>query len=223
MHGSKTTRSLPAPLCHPSTTTPTLVAIIPRDFGSGLPTRPQRSSVRDRARHTIFAVDQALEGWCTDPYGRHEARWMSQGTPTELVRDGGAESFDGVATDEPFTVRPVPVKAAPHVPGGFERADDPRSWEPPLPVRARRARGNIASHSPLPPEIERALFSRFLRLQKWRNRILFVGLAALIATGIGWAFDTPWLYVPGFALLSVSTIVRFCLDAALRRYAGPSD
>ena len=32
--------------------------------------------------------DEAMEGWFSDPYARHEARWMSQGTPTHLVRDG---------------------------------------------------------------------------------------------------------------------------------------
>jgi len=34
------------------------------------------------------------EGWYTDPYGRHEARWMSAGQPTKLVRDAGVESYD---------------------------------------------------------------------------------------------------------------------------------
>jgi hypothetical protein len=193
------------------------------DHPSGVRTRTPpaqvRSSVLNHSRHTIFTVDQALEGWCTDPYGRHEARWMSQGTPTGLVKDGQAESFDGVVADEPITVRPESVKGAPQVSGGFERADDPRSWEPPLPVRAKRRPARFASHPPLSPDVERALFSRFLRLQKWRTRILFVGLTAVFATGIGWAIDTPWLYVPGFALIWISTIVRFCLDATLRRYA----
>ena len=39
-------------------------------------------------------MDESMEGWYTDPYGRHEARWMSQGTPTRLVRDGSAEASD---------------------------------------------------------------------------------------------------------------------------------
>jgi hypothetical protein len=34
------------------------------------------------------------EGWYTDPYDRHEARWMSVGEPTALVRDGDTESND---------------------------------------------------------------------------------------------------------------------------------
>jgi hypothetical protein len=45
---------------------------------------------------------QASEGWYTDPFARHEARWMSEGKPTRLVRDGGVESFDD-PPDEPPT------------------------------------------------------------------------------------------------------------------------
>ena len=33
-------------------------------------------------------------GWYQDPYGRHEARWFSQGQPTESVRDGQVDSWD---------------------------------------------------------------------------------------------------------------------------------
>jgi len=34
------------------------------------------------------------QNWCPDPFGRHEARWFSNGTPTALVRDDGVESQD---------------------------------------------------------------------------------------------------------------------------------
>jgi hypothetical protein len=51
-------------------------------------------------------VDKNLEGWFSDPYAIHEARWMSQGTPTPLVRDGTVEGHDP-APDGPFTVEPV--------------------------------------------------------------------------------------------------------------------
>ena len=64
------------------------------------------------------------EGWCTDPFRRHEHRWFSDGTPTSLVRDGSVESSD----DPPATpydgplVRPV---GTPAVDGGdLRRADD---------------------------------------------------------------------------------------------------
>jgi hypothetical protein len=34
------------------------------------------------------------EGWYHDPYRLHEARWISDGAATALVRDGGVESQD---------------------------------------------------------------------------------------------------------------------------------
>jgi hypothetical protein len=34
------------------------------------------------------------QGWYRDPYGVHEDRYFSDGLPTKLVRDGGAESYD---------------------------------------------------------------------------------------------------------------------------------
>ena len=34
------------------------------------------------------------EGWYADPYGIHEARWISTGSPTALVRDGDVEAQD---------------------------------------------------------------------------------------------------------------------------------
>jgi hypothetical protein len=46
------------------------------------------------------------EGWYTDPYGRHEARWLSNGRSTKLVRDGGVESYDE-PPDEPPSRTPV--------------------------------------------------------------------------------------------------------------------
>jgi hypothetical protein len=52
------------------------------------------------------------EGWFTDPFERHEARWMSQGTPTALVRDGNIEGSDPVASG-PFIVNPVRVGGHP--------------------------------------------------------------------------------------------------------------
>jgi hypothetical protein len=39
-------------------------------------------------------TQQREEGWYTDPYRLHEARWFSDGEPTKLVRDGAEESYD---------------------------------------------------------------------------------------------------------------------------------
>ena len=39
-------------------------------------------------------MTHGLEGWCTDPMGIHDERWLSWGKPTQLVRDHGVESLD---------------------------------------------------------------------------------------------------------------------------------
>ncbi len=49
------------------------------------------------------------EGWYVDPYGLHDGRWFSDGTPTGLVRDGGVESKDP-PPDSPFEGRPEPIE-----------------------------------------------------------------------------------------------------------------
>ena len=49
-----------------------------------------------------------LTGWCNDPYGRHEHRWLTKGAPSALVGDGGVESEDP-PPDGPFVVEPVLV------------------------------------------------------------------------------------------------------------------
>jgi hypothetical protein len=54
----------------------------------------------------------ALEGWCTDPFGLHEARWLSDGVPTKLVRDNGVESYED-PPDEEWTVTPSPIVEEP--------------------------------------------------------------------------------------------------------------
>jgi hypothetical protein len=35
-------------------------------------------------------MNQVKQGWYQDPAGRHEYRWFSDGTPTDLIRDGSA-------------------------------------------------------------------------------------------------------------------------------------
>jgi hypothetical protein len=54
-----------------------------------------------------MVMQMTPQGWCTDPYGLHEARWMSAGQPTKLVLDQGKESYDKVPEGEPvFDARP---------------------------------------------------------------------------------------------------------------------
>ena len=62
------------------------------------------------------------EGWYLDPYGLHQARWFSGGSPTALVRDNDRESRDarpGRDYDRPL----VPLTGVPR-PDDLRRADD---------------------------------------------------------------------------------------------------
>jgi hypothetical protein len=67
---------------------------------------------------------QPEEGWYTDPYERHEARWLSDGEPTKLVRDGAIESYEDPPAGPPVAV-PVKLEADPTAAGGQDllRAD----------------------------------------------------------------------------------------------------
>lgn len=62
------------------------------------------------------------EGWYQDPFGVHEERWISEGTPTKLVRDGEVECYDPPpdAVAEGELVESV---APPPHPGDLQRAD----------------------------------------------------------------------------------------------------
>jgi hypothetical protein len=66
-----------------------------------------------------------LEGWYTDPYARHEARWLSDGRPTKLVRDGDVTCYDEppqwsfIREPEPIVFHPAAENA-----DDLRRADD---------------------------------------------------------------------------------------------------
>ena len=75
--------------------------------------------------------NQPFEGWFTDPYAVHEARWMSDGRPTKLVRDGEVESYDEPPPG-PSTVVPERIEADPSAVDGEDliRADDAEQTDP---------------------------------------------------------------------------------------------
>jgi hypothetical protein len=72
------------------------------------------------------APDAAAEGWFVDHYGVHEQRWISQGRPSNLVRDeGNTEGKD----PPPHRPAPEPFVPIPSDPGhvgwrDMVRADD---------------------------------------------------------------------------------------------------
>ena len=70
-------------------------------------------------------TDNEQEGWFTDPFLIHEERWLSDGRPTKLVKDGGVESFDQPPDGAP-TQTPTRIEADPNRSAGsdLQRADD---------------------------------------------------------------------------------------------------
>jgi hypothetical protein len=72
-------------------------------------------------------MPEALEeGWYTDPYERHEARWFSEGKATKLVRDHGVEAYDEPPEEPPTGVAEKIVIDPPASlgPSDLLRADD---------------------------------------------------------------------------------------------------
>ena len=75
---------------------------------------------------------ETLEGWFTDPYELHEARWLSNGKPTKLVRDGHATSYEELP-EGPFTRAPEPIESEGTAgPSDLLRADDAESAGTPM-------------------------------------------------------------------------------------------
>jgi hypothetical protein len=72
-------------------------------------------------------VTHAPEGWYTDPYARHQQRWMSDGTPTSLVRDDGTTARDEPPSG-PYVHEPEPIDEPPAADGAdLRRADEAES------------------------------------------------------------------------------------------------
>ena len=71
------------------------------------------------------------ESWYVDPYGVHEDRWFSAGTPTSLVRDGGLEAKEpppGAVPAGPLVPSAAPIEG--EGADDLKRADDAEREEP---------------------------------------------------------------------------------------------
>jgi hypothetical protein len=97
---------------------------------------------------------QGLEGWCTDPFGRHEARWLSAGSPTKLVRDGEVEAYDDPPDEEP-TLQAQLIEPEVGLIGGADllRVGDPDSAPMSLEGLERRM-GEAALEGGAHPEVD---------------------------------------------------------------------
>lgn len=85
-------------------------------------------------------TSRRLEGWHTDPFGLHDARWISGGTPTKLVRDGLHEFYEPVPAISPtFPATPLAPHDLPEHGADLHRSD--------APVTSQRAALNRAGTS----------------------------------------------------------------------------
>jgi hypothetical protein len=93
----------------------------------------------------------APQGWYRDPFGVHQDRYFSAGSPTKLVRDDGRESYD------PPPDQPLPNgDLIPVAPAGTEASDG-----------ADLQRVDQPTAPPLDKQMRRALINLFETLPKW--------------------------------------------------------
>jgi hypothetical protein len=110
-------------------------------------------------------MNESMEGWYSDPYQRHEARWMSQGTPTQLVRDGDIEGSDPVG-GEPFAVTPTRIEGEGlHDGSDMKRADDAELEGPFDPQASVRAAWDVFDQS----TVQQGWITRFLPFRRRRD------------------------------------------------------
>jgi hypothetical protein len=76
-----------------------------------------------------MGVGEATQGWFEDPFQIHQYRWYSRGVATNLVRDGGVESYDAPPAGPP---------QGPLIPLGQNPPSAGAGRQGPIPRRQRR-------------------------------------------------------------------------------------
>ena len=132
------------------------------------------------------------QGWYRDPYGSHDDRWFSDGKPSSLVRDQGAESYDDPPHGRP-SAYPRERPAGEQLP----------------PVRAVRA----GTHYPLwaawlPGLLTIAVWGFF-----WRSPF-FVDVLALVVALLAAAVGAP-RWRPAITVTSWVAFVLLCVGIPL--------
>jgi hypothetical protein len=88
-------------------------------------------------------------GWQPDPFGLHELRYFSQGSPTKLVRDAGVEGYDEPPSEKDPTARApeqVPQVTGPPLAGQQWQPDVTRGFVvPPIPVAKPHSRRRVVT------------------------------------------------------------------------------
>jgi hypothetical protein len=83
---------------------------------------------------------RVIQGWHSDPFGVHEARYFSAGQPTKLVRDRGTESYDEPPSGADAVAAAMARPSAPPAPAAPPSAYAPRDAYPYGPASERGSR-----------------------------------------------------------------------------------
>lgn len=124
----------------------------------------------------------AAEGWFRDPFALHDARWFSDGRPTDLVKDGGSESSDPPPDRAISTsLEPITSDASP---GPFGESGFPDgALDPELIFRVNNARGC------------------FSILGLWIANVAVLILPLFVLAGTRWTVVAMAIEVAGIVLL----------------------
>jgi len=102
-------------------------------------------------------VTVAPEGWYRDPYGIHQDRWFSAGTPTSLVRDQGVEGHDDPPAYPP-PVAPAEIPDTDPFPADdLRRADEAEERSPGGDLRRADEAEEIPEQGDRPEAFDRVL------------------------------------------------------------------
>ena len=134
-----------------------------------------------------MVTDVVKEGWYEDPAGRHQYRWFSAGTPTDLVRDGTGTSRDPLSITDPSVYQTMTLGRPP---------DDGPLLRPAQPEHAQPFLDRYAVYS--------STRAHPIDLQDWQPRrsateiiaiwlLIFAGIFLPVTGAPPIAWPAPWV------------------------------
>jgi hypothetical protein len=129
------------------------------------------------------------QGWFLDPFGAHEARYFSDGSPTRLVRDGETESYD----EPPVGAAAIGSEHLTEVPSPPEPYGGPVVWPLGGSGRAIMALTGVAAAVALVVVVVSAISERPIP----QLRLAVVPAVAVLVVGQLWTFAVMIRRGPG--------------------------
>jgi hypothetical protein len=145
------------------------------------------------------------EGWYEDPARRHQYRWFSDGTPTDLVRNGGKTFRDAISMADASLYQSMDLEQPPDVSPPVYRPDD----RPPRFEVLNFGRGPVSVVNTAADSDPRSWSQPASGVE-----ILLVLFPVLVGVPIGLIVGAPVIVVLGLVLMSLLAAV---LGARRRR------